>query len=169
MPSTVVGPAPNRATRRSPPATGTSKKVGSIPLALPNDRSCGKNERFARSVSTGYLTWRPESSETHDRSDERSASVAQPEAAQAAALAPESQEKLLAVRRQSEQLILDVIERGIRLGEFDVPDPWLAYAAIGSMGIRVAEWWDQLDFDADRVADIYAEFAVRLLVGTSTP
>jgi len=79
------------------------------------------------------------------------------------ALAPESREKVVAVRRQSEQLILDVIERGIRLGEFDVPDPWLAYAAIGSMGIRVAEWWDQLDYDADHVADIYAEFAVRLL------
>jgi len=80
------------------------------------------------------------------------------------ALAPESREKVLAVRRQSEQLILDVIERGIRLGAFDVPDPWLAYAAIGSMGIRVAEWWDQVDYPVDDVADAYAEFAVRLLV-----
>ncbi|MBV8979929.1 MAG: TetR family transcriptional regulator [Acidimicrobiia bacterium] len=81
------------------------------------------------------------------------------------ALGPESQERVMAVRHQSEQLILDVIERGIRLGAFDVPQPWLAYAAIGSMGIRVAEWWGQLDFSVDAVADAYADYAVRLLVG----
>lgn len=81
------------------------------------------------------------------------------------ALAPESRDKVTAVRHQSEQLILDVIERGLRLGAFDVPDPWLAFAAIGSMGIRVAEWWDQVDYAVDAVADAYAGFAVRLLVG----
>jgi len=80
-----------------------------------------------------------------------------------AALAPESRDKVMTVRHQSEQLILDVIERGIRLDAFDVSDPWLAFAAIGSMGIRVAEWWDQVDYAVDDVADAYAEFAVRLL------
>jgi len=82
------------------------------------------------------------------------------------ALARESRDKVLTVRHQSEQLILDVIERGIRLGAFDVPDPWLAYAAIGSMGIRVAEWWGQVDYAVDDVADAYAEFASRLLTGS---
>lgn len=81
-----------------------------------------------------------------------------------AALAPESRDRVLSVRHQSEQLFLDVIERGIRLGAFDVPDEWLGLAAIGGMGIRVAEWWDQADYAVDDVAATYAEFAVRLLV-----
>lgn len=104
-----------------------------------------------------------------------------------AALSPPSQERVLAVRRQSEQLFVDVIERGTRLGVFDVAHPWLGLAAIGGMGIRVAEWWDQtgspgavragraprsrgqappaLQFDVDEVARAYAVFAVRLLTG----
>ena len=83
-----------------------------------------------------------------------------------AALAPESREQVLAVRHQSEQLFLDVIERGMRMGSFDVPDPWLGLAAIGAMGIRVAEWWDDQLYTVDHVARTYAEFAVRLLVGS---
>ena len=82
-----------------------------------------------------------------------------------AALAPESRDTVLAVRHQSEQLFLDVIDRGIRLGAFDVPDPWLGLAAIGAMGIRVAEWFDDADYPVDHVATTYAEFAARLLVG----
>jgi len=40
----------------------------------------------------------------------------------------------------------------------------LAVAAIGAMGIRIAEWWHpQLDIDIDTVAETYATFAVRLL------
>jgi len=80
-----------------------------------------------------------------------------------AALAPASRERVLAVRHQSEQLFQDVIERGVRLDVFDVGEPWLAVAAIGAMGIRVAEWWDAMDFDVDEVARTYADFAVRLL------
>jgi AcrR family transcriptional regulator len=85
-----------------------------------------------------------------------------------AALAPESRERVMAVRSQSEQLILDVIERGVRLGTFDVPDPWLAYAVIGGIGIRVAEWrLLRPDYSADEVAAAYQVFAVRVLGGTA--
>jgi AcrR family transcriptional regulator len=81
-----------------------------------------------------------------------------------AALAPASRDKVLAIRRQSEQLFGDVIERGMRLGVFDVPDPWLGVAAIGAMGIRVAEWWDPAKgYRVQDVEDAYATFAVRLL------
>jgi AcrR family transcriptional regulator len=85
-----------------------------------------------------------------------------------AALAPESRDQVVAVRRQSEQLFQDVIERGVRTGAFDVADAWLGVAAIGAMGIRVAEWWDaQTGYDVDDVAAMYASFAVRLLGGSS--
>jgi AcrR family transcriptional regulator len=82
-----------------------------------------------------------------------------------AALGPESSVTVIGVREQSQQLFLDVIDRGIRLRAFDVPDPWLGLAAIGAMGIRVAEWFDDAAYDVDHVADTYAEFASRLLVG----
>ena len=92
------------------------------------------------------------------------------------ALAPASCDRVLGVRHHSERLFLDVIERGIRLGAFDVPHPWLGLAAIGGMGIRVAEWWEEDDptienvgllrFDVEEVALTYAQFAVRLLTGS---
>jgi AcrR family transcriptional regulator len=86
-----------------------------------------------------------------------------------AALSPTSRESVLSVRSQSEQLFVSVVERGIRLHEFDVREPWLAVAAIGAMGIRVAEWWDEsLGYRVEDVAATYAEFAVRLLQSSVT-
>ncbi len=71
---------------------------------------------------------------------------------------------IMAVRLESERLFYDVIDRGQQLGAFAPGDPLLAVAAIGAMGIRVAEWWQpSLDVSADDVADTYAHFAVRLL------
>jgi AcrR family transcriptional regulator len=80
------------------------------------------------------------------------------------ALGPENRTRVRAVRNQSEQLFVDVIERGSRLGVFRVPDPWLATAAIGGMGIRVAEWWStELGFSVDDVVSAYCQFALRML------
>jgi AcrR family transcriptional regulator len=73
-------------------------------------------------------------------------------------------DSILGVQAESELLLLDVIERGRMLGEFGVTDPRLAVIAIGSMGIRTAEWW-QPDGGptAAHVAQTYAQFAVNLL------
>lgn len=72
--------------------------------------------------------------------------------------------EVLTIRLDSERMFLDVIERGQRLGAFAPSDPMLAVAAIGAMGIRVAEWWHpDLGVSADEVAEAYAEFAVKLL------
>lgn len=68
------------------------------------------------------------------------------------------------LRRQSEGLIEDIIGRGIDSGAFRVPDRWLAVAAIGGMGLRVAYWFSpEYDLSGSEVADGYAEFALRLL------
>ncbi len=81
-----------------------------------------------------------------------------------AALGEANRDQVLTVRSQSEQIFVDVIERGVRLGGFDVPDSWLATAAIGGMGIRVAEWWgEDLPFDVADVVASYRVFALRLL------
>lgn len=76
----------------------------------------------------------------------------------------DQREEVLSIRLDSERLFLDVIERGQRLGSFRAPDAMLAVAAIGAMGMRVAEWWHpDVGVTVDDLADTYAGFAVKLL------
>jgi len=68
------------------------------------------------------------------------------------------------LREQSTQLLAEVIERGRRAGVFSVPDTWLAVAAIGGMGLRVAYWFSSHhELSAETVADTYAQFACRIV------
>lgn len=81
-----------------------------------------------------------------------------------AALSPEALEQVVAVRQGSERLIEDAVNRGIDGGLFHVRQPWLAVAAIGAMGIRVAEWYGPAaGFTVEELADTYVDFALRLL------
>lgn len=78
-------------------------------------------------------------------------------------------EPILTVRRQAEETLMDVLDRGIARGLFTVPHPWLSIAAIGGMGLRVAFWYaPETGIAADLVADSYAEFALRIL-GAKAP
>lgn len=80
------------------------------------------------------------------------------------ALSPELGATSLRLRDESIQLLEDVIERGIELGKFDPVHAWMATAAIGGMGIRVAHWYTaEFEATADQVADTYAEFARRIV------
>lgn len=81
-----------------------------------------------------------------------------------AALPDDSRAEIVAIRFESERLLFDVVERGQRLGAFGCADPMLAVAAIGAMGIRIAEWWHpEVGVEIDEVAETYAQFAVRML------
>lgn len=72
-----------------------------------------------------------------------------------------------ALRHQSEQLLADIIQRGLDKGVFDVPNAWLAVAAIGGMGLRVAYWYSpEFKLEPQVIADVYAEYALRILVVT---
>jgi AcrR family transcriptional regulator len=74
----------------------------------------------------------------------------------------------LQLRRQGEQLLLEIVARGLRLGEFSVAQPLLAVAAIGSMGLRVANWYTPASgMSVEDVAEAYVEFAWRI-VGVKT-
>jgi AcrR family transcriptional regulator len=73
-----------------------------------------------------------------------------------------------AVRGDAEGLLRDIIDRGIRVGDFDADaDTWLATAAIGAMGIRVASWYraSTSPYDVETICDRYAEFALRIAGG----
>jgi AcrR family transcriptional regulator len=77
---------------------------------------------------------------------------------------------VLEVRRATERVLTTTIERGIEEGVFSVPDSYLATAALGAMGIRVAEWYrPNSDLSIDAVADAYAVFSLRLLGATGAP
>jgi AcrR family transcriptional regulator len=81
-----------------------------------------------------------------------------------ASIPDDQRDSVLTIRLEAERLFLEVIERGQRLGAFAPTDPMLAVAAIGAMGIRVAEWWSpDVGVSVDEVADTYAQFAVKLL------
>jgi AcrR family transcriptional regulator len=100
------------------------------------------------------------------------------------ALAPDSRERVLALRHDDGVLVAAVIERGNASGAFRCDDTWLAMSAIGGMGVRVAWWYrppgagdDPLssypkealawlpdsDHSADAIADAYAEFALDIV------
>jgi AcrR family transcriptional regulator len=71
---------------------------------------------------------------------------------------------VLAIRLDANRMFIDVVERGQRLGAFAAMDPMLAVAAIGAMGIRVAEWWHpDVGVSVDEVEETYATFARKLL------
>lgn len=76
-----------------------------------------------------------------------------------------------ALRQQSVELMEDIIKRGIDGSVFHVRTPWLAIAAIGGMGMRVAYWFSpEYKVSAKQVAEGYAEFALRVLgVNGSVP
>jgi AcrR family transcriptional regulator len=79
-------------------------------------------------------------------------------------LSPEMAAPVTATRDSSVRLIEEVIQRGVDVGEFDAPHVWLAVAAIGAMGIRVAYWFtSDFELDAEEVANAYAEFALRIV------
>jgi hypothetical protein len=68
------------------------------------------------------------------------------------------------VRESSVRLLQGILARGERVGAFEVADPFLVAAAIGAMGIRVAEWWEPGgEQTADEVADVYAALALKLV------
>ncbi len=80
------------------------------------------------------------------------------------ALPEEFASPILVVRHQSEMLLHDVIERGVKLGVFDVPDMQLVLPAIGAMGLRVAHWYTpEIGKTPVQVADVFAELACRVV------
>lgn len=74
------------------------------------------------------------------------------------------------LRRESTDLLQEIVERGMAGGAFHVADAWLAVAAIGGMGLRVAYWFaPDCGLAASSVADVYAGFALRLLGAGDRP
>ncbi|MGV9560991.1 TetR family transcriptional regulator [Streptomyces sp. NPDC003480] len=80
------------------------------------------------------------------------------------ALDPELAAPSLRLRDECRRLLAEVLERGVKNGEFTVDDPLLAVTAIGGLGVQVAHWFGPaLDRTREQVADQYARFALRIV------
>ncbi len=80
------------------------------------------------------------------------------------ALSPELAGPALALRKQSLELLLDIIRRGVAMGRFSVPRVDIVAAAIGAMGMRIPYWYaPQVGFDVEELASAQAELAARML------
>ena len=81
-------------------------------------------------------------------------------------LSPELVAPARVLRAQSEALFHEVVRRGVALGVFAPPHAVVTVAAIGGMGLRVANWY-QPDFELSpaELADVHAELALRMLTG----
>ena len=80
------------------------------------------------------------------------------------ALSPEAAGPAVELRKQSEQLLGDVVQRGMQKGVFKLKQPFLALAAIGAMGIRISHWYTpDFELSVDEVADEYAAFALKIV------
>lgn len=79
-------------------------------------------------------------------------------------LTPAAAVRVTALRQVGENLIVRIIEAGAADGSFAPLDPAVTMAALGSMGLRVANWYPgRLDTGPEELADLYAEMALRLV------
>jgi AcrR family transcriptional regulator len=81
-----------------------------------------------------------------------------------AALSPEHLEEIASIRRQIEQEMRDVVERGVSAGVFATTDPHMTALALLSLGIDVARWYrDEGEWTPRQIADHYGELALRIV------
>lgn len=86
-----------------------------------------------------------------------------------AALSPEHLEEIAGIRRDIEQEMRDVVERGVAAGVFETPDPHMTALALLSLGIDVARWYrDEGAWTPAQIADHYCTLALRI-VGAPIP
>lgn len=81
-----------------------------------------------------------------------------------AALSPEHLAEMTALRQRIDATIQRLVEAGMAAGHFHVPDARMASAALLSLGIDIARWYDaQAGWTPERVAEQYAEIGLRIV------
>jgi AcrR family transcriptional regulator len=79
-------------------------------------------------------------------------------------LTPKAATRVMSKRLHAEERLVQIIIDGERDGSFAPLDATVSMLAIGSMGLRVANWYPG-DFQEgpEELADLYAEYALRLV------
>lgn len=80
------------------------------------------------------------------------------------ALGPESRAEIVALRRQSDATVREIIEEGVAAGEFDVADVPGTTVAVLSLCIDVARWFNvNGPRTPDEVGALYADLVLRMV------
>jgi AcrR family transcriptional regulator len=80
------------------------------------------------------------------------------------ALGDEHRTEIIALRRQSDAAVRDIINDGVRDGEFDVPDVPGTTLAVLSLCIDVARWFNVAGHRTpDEVGALYADLVLRMV------
>lgn len=83
-------------------------------------------------------------------------------------LSAEHRVEILALRRRMDAVVRDVVTRGVETGEFHTDSPAMTGAALLSLGIDIARWYDDgRGWPADRVAEHYRVLALRMVGAAS--
>jgi len=80
------------------------------------------------------------------------------------ALSPELAAPGIALRKQSAALLIEIVERGVNMGQFAPPHLGVAVAAIGALGLRVPYWYTpESGLSIDELAEIHVELVLRMV------
>ncbi|MFD4630433.1 TetR/AcrR family transcriptional regulator [Streptomyces sp. NPDC058284] len=80
------------------------------------------------------------------------------------ALGEEHRTEIVALRRRSDEAVRDIINDGVRAGEFDVPDVPGTTLAVLSLCIDVARWFNVAGHRTpDEVGALYADLVLRMV------
>lgn len=86
-----------------------------------------------------------------------------------AALSPEHQQEIKALRHTIDAEVRALIEHGVAEGVFDNPNPHMAATALLSLGIDIARWYrDGGSWTPEDLGDYYVDLALRI-VGAPHP
>ena len=81
-----------------------------------------------------------------------------------AALTEEHFREVAGLRRAIDTVMRDVVEEGVRSGDFDTPDAAKTATALLSLGIDLARWYrDDGSWTPESLADFYADLALRVV------
>ncbi|MEU5975309.1 TetR/AcrR family transcriptional regulator [Streptomyces sp. NPDC047315] len=80
------------------------------------------------------------------------------------ALAPEHRTEIVALRRQSDAVVREILRAGVESGEFDVPDVPGTTLAVLSLCIDVARWFNvRGSRTPEEVGALYADLVLRMV------
>jgi AcrR family transcriptional regulator len=83
------------------------------------------------------------------------------------ALSPELAAPGLALRKESLDLLLSILERGASMGRFAIGHARVTAAAISAMGLRVPYWYSsEPGLDVDALVEAHVELATRMVGAT---
>lgn len=79
-------------------------------------------------------------------------------------LTPEHRDEILALRKQIDAVVKDVLKAGVASGDFDVPNLALTTLALQSLAIDVARWYEPgIRRTPEAIGTVYGDLALRLV------